>query len=143
MRQYLVLLATLFTAAPGFGEQPPSYEQAMEQVRRHADEPEVRKWIEEVGKPFWSKHLQSVFMPCLQGIQEGVSVSVRLLVEVSADGKPLRFIDEEPSALSACVKEQLGKIDWPKPPIELRYFPIELNVSTRKTDASKALDDDS
>jgi hypothetical protein len=134
MRRYLLLFGTLITAAPVFCEQPPSYEQAMAQVRRHADEPEVRKWIEEVGKPFWSQHLQSVFMPCLQGIGEGVSVSVRLLVEVSAEGKALRFIDEAPSILSACVKEQLGKIDWPRPPIELRYFPIELKVSTRKED---------
>ena len=83
-----------------------------------------------------------LFSPCLQDLPENSSLSVRLLVEVGEGGTPLRYIDDAPTALSTCVKQQLQTIEWPKPPIELRYFPIELNVSTRKTRPTDVLDEE-
>jgi hypothetical protein len=135
----ILLMAAI---APAAAQQPPSYAEASAEVARRANDPGVQEWIEGVGKPFWNQHLQSVFSPCLQDLPENTSLSVRLLVEVGEGGKPLRYIDDAPTALSTCVKQQLQTIEWPKPPIELRYFPIELNVSTRKTRPSEVLDEE-
>lgn len=131
-------LACALLASVSRGEEPPTYAQALADAQRHASDPAVQQWIEQVGKPFWYENLQSVFGPCLQNIPPDTSITVRLLVEVGDGGRALRYIDEAPTPLSTCVKERLQAIEWPKAPIQLRYFPIELNVSTRKSEPPDA-----
>jgi hypothetical protein len=131
-RMKFLPLLTFVIAAAVRADEPPTYAEALAEAKRHADEPAVRSWIEQVGKPFWNENLQSVFGPCLADIPPNTSITVRLLVEVGEGGRALRYIDDSPTPFSTCVKEQLQSIEWPKAPIELRYFPIELHVSTRK-----------
>jgi len=126
----------LLVALASCGTTIPTYDEVVAMARDESRAPVVKDWNAKVFGPFWNAHVDGVALPCMMLIRSADPVVVRFVVDAGERTRPLRVRDESQTQLSQCLLLQLQELEWPVPPAEFRYVPIELALRRRPTEST-------
>jgi hypothetical protein len=126
-----------FTLIAGCSRELPTYDQVVALAREESRAVQVKDWEARVFDPFWKAHKDGVVLPCAHLLKEGERVTPRFVVDASASSRPLPIRDESQTPISRCLESQLRELDWPTPPADLRYVPIEVALRKRPAELQK------
>jgi hypothetical protein len=112
--------------AAGCSREMPTYDQVVELGREDSRAAQVTEWRTKVLDQFWPAHMDGVVQPCQHLLKVGERVAPRFVIDAGAPSRPHPVRDESQTALSRCLAQQLRELDWPTPPDDLRFVPIEI-----------------
>jgi hypothetical protein len=130
--------ATFLTLAliAGCSRELPTYDQVVALASEDSRAGQVDDWRTKVFDPFWKAHMDGVVLPCAHLLKVGERVAPRFVVDAGERSRPYPIRDESQTPLSHCLEQQLRELDWPTPPAELRFVPIEVALRKRPPEPS-------
>jgi hypothetical protein len=110
---------------------PPTYDEAVKFSDSTAQTQDAKEWVESVLAPFSDQYMEALLQACVGLLNEG-QTAARFVVDVRKAPKTVVVHDDAPTPFSSCLRGKLQALEWPKPPKELPYLPIQVNARRPK-----------